>query len=184
MMTVRATEPAGPTARFDNVYDLYRNCMLNELYYGHRLRLVGKIAFWLEVIIVIGSGTSGISGWIIWTKYPASAALWGIIAGAATLLAALKPVLQTDAKIKRYSVLFSDYRQLALSMKMVVERINEESGIPNELGNEIDRIRARYLTLSVDDDPRPDASFVESLQGEINRRAPPSTFLYPLRPRT
>jgi hypothetical protein len=182
MITAKATDPHGPTARFDNVYDLYRDCMLNELYYGHRLKLFGRIALWLEIIIVIGSGTSGVSGWIIWTKYPASAALWGIIAGAATLFAAIKPVLQTDAKIKRYSALFSGYRQLALSMKMVVEGINEAGGIPNELSKEIDRIRARYRTLSVDDDPRPDASFVESLQGEINRRVSPSTFFYP--PRT
>jgi hypothetical protein len=175
-MAVKITNPA---ARLDNVYDLYRNCMLNELYYGLRLKLFLQIGFWIEVGIAIGSGTSGVSGWLIWTKYPDSALLWGIIAGTATLLAALKPVLRTDMKIKRYSALFSNYRQLALSMKMVVEGISEAGGIPRELDKEIDHIKARYRILSADDDPNPDGQLVDSLQDVINLKAPPSTFYYP-----
>jgi hypothetical protein len=105
--------------------------------------------------------------------------LWGIIAAASTLLAALKPVLQTDAKLKRYSTLFSGYRQLSISMKVVVDEIAEAGGIPREIDREIDRVRARYRTLSVDDDPRPLSKLVARLQDEINRRVPASTLFYP-----
>jgi hypothetical protein len=175
----RQQEPGNPLARFDRIYDLYRSCILNELYYGRRLNLFTRSGLWLDIVIIIGSGTSGVAGWIIWTKYPALAALWAVIAAASTLLAALKPVLHTDAKIKRYSSLFSAYRQLAISMKMVVDDIGETRAIPREIEREIDRIRARYSTLSVDDDPRPSPKVVERLQAEVNRRVPTSTLFYP-----
>ncbi len=180
-----ATTPkasGNPLAKYDQVYDLYRNCVLNELYYGTRLNLFSRTGFWLEIVIVVGSGTSGVAGWIIWTKYPAAAALWGVIAGTATLLAALKPVLQTDAKIKRYSSLFSAYRQLAISMKVVVDEIAEAGEIPPEIDKEIARIRTRYKTLAVDDDPRPSPRLVEALQSEVNRRIPASSLFWPPAP--
>ena len=130
MAAIRRQNPGNPLARFDGIYDLYRDCTLNQLYYGHRLNWFTRAGLTLEIVIVIGSGASGVAGWIIWTKFPAAAAIWGAIAAAATLLAALKPILQMDAKIKRYSSLFSAYRQLALSMKMVVDEIAEAAEYP------------------------------------------------------
>ena len=105
--------------------------------------------------------------------------LWGIIAGAATLLAALKPVLQADAKIKRYSALFSAYRQLGLSMKATVDSIADAEGIPKELEREIERVRHRYRSLSVDDDPRPSRRLLSKLQDEVNQETPAHTLFYP-----
>jgi hypothetical protein len=175
----RPPEPNNSLARLERVYDLYRDCILNQEYYGYRLNLFSRAAFWLEVSIVIGSGASGVSGWIIWTRYEAFAALWGVIAAGSTLLAALKPVLQTDAKLKRYSRLFSAYRQLAISMKVVVDEIAENGGISRDIDREIERVRARYRSLSADDDPRPSHKLVEQLQVEINKRVPLSSLFYP-----
>jgi hypothetical protein len=128
----------------------------------------------------MGSGASGVSGWIIWTSYPALKGLWAVIAAASTLLAALKPALQVDTWIKRYSALFSAYRQLAISMKILVEDIHEAGTISKDADKEINRIRARYRTLAVDDDPRPSQRVVQRLQAEVNRRVPPESLFYPL----
>ena len=98
MVATQRREPGNHLARLDRIYDLYRSCILNELSYGHRLNLFTRSGLWLDVIIIIGSGTSGVAGWIIWTKYPALAALWAVIAAASTLLAALKPVLGTGTR--------------------------------------------------------------------------------------
>jgi hypothetical protein len=166
--------------RLDHIYDLYRNCILNELYYGDRLNLFTRSGLWLEVIVVVGSGTSGVAGWIIWTKYPALAALWAVVTAASTLLAALKPALRTDAKIKRYSSLFSAYRQLAVSMKAVVDEIAEVGGIPREIERDISRVRTRYRALVAEDAPRPSPKLVGQLQAEVNRRVPASLLFYPL----
>jgi hypothetical protein len=179
MTAPRQQEQGSSFARFDRVYDLYRDCILNQEYYGYRLSLFSRIAFWLEVTIVVGSGASGVAGWVIWTKYPASAALWGVIAAASTLLAALKPVLQTDTKLKRHSSLFSAYRQLAISMKVVVDEIAEFGDIARDVDREVGRVRARYRSLSVDDDPRPSSRLVAQLQAEVDRRVPASSLFYP-----
>lgn len=178
-MPAGSKDAAMPIAKYDSTYDLYRNCVLNELYYGRRLSLFSRAGFWLEIIIVIGSGASGVSGWVIWTRYPNLAVVWGVIAAAATLLAALRPVLQTDAKIKRYSKLFSGYRQLALSMKMVVEAIAEDGGLGKDLGKEVDRIAARYRNLALDDDPSPSRTTIVRIQNEINARIPPTSLFFP-----
>ncbi|MBV8094828.1 MAG: hypothetical protein JO110_16700 [Acetobacteraceae bacterium] len=166
-------------AKLDRIYDLRRNCLLNELYYGHRLHLFSSGAFWLEILIVTGSGASGVSGWIIWTVYPALKVAWGVIAAIATFLAALKPVLRVDARIKRYSVLFSGYRQLSLSMGVVVEDIAEAHTVPPDVEKEVDRLRARYRTLAADDDPKPSTKLVQQLQNEVNRRVPVERLFYP-----
>jgi hypothetical protein len=181
-MAAGPQEMVSVIARYDRIYDLYRNCILNELYYGRRLKLYSRLGFWLEIMIVIGSGTSGISGWFIWTKYPQLGFVWGVIAAVSVLLAALKPAFKTDTHLKRYSSLFSAYRQLALSMQSAVEEIAENSGIRPGTEREIDRIRTRHRNLSVDDDPSPPTKLVTVLQDEVNTRVPPSSFFYPSAP--
>lgn len=178
-MTPPARQDGAAPARFDRVYDLYRNCLLNQAYYGHRLASFTRLAFWLEIVIVVGSGASGVSGWIIWTRYPTSGALWAAIAALSTVLAAVKPVLQTDAKLKRYSTLFAAYRQLSLGMQTVVDDIAEAEGIPRETEREVGRIRDRYRSLSADDDPIPSRRLVARLQEEINTKVPPTSLFYP-----
>jgi hypothetical protein len=72
-------------ARLDRICDWRRDCLLNELYYGHRLNLFSRTNLWLDAVIVIGSGASGVSRWVIWTTYPELKVIWAVIAAAATL---------------------------------------------------------------------------------------------------
>ena len=181
-MAAGPQEMGSVAARYDRIYDLYRTCILNELYYGHRLKLFSRMGFWLEIIILIGSSASGVSGWIIWTKYSQLGFVWAFIAAVSVLLAALKPAFKTDAHLKRYSTLFSAYRQLALSMQMAVEEITEHGGVRPGTEREIDRIRERCRNLSVDDDPIPSSNLITALQDEVNKRVPPSSFFYPSAP--
>ena len=179
MATEHPQEQGNPFARIDRIYVLYRNCMLNELYYSYRLKLYSRVGFWLGIITFIGSSASGVAGWIIWTKYPAMAVLWGIIAGTSAVLAGLKPILQTDAKIRRYGSLFAGYRQLQLSMKDAVDDISEARGIPRETERDIERVRKRYRALQVDDDPTPPPKLIKRLQAEVNNRVDISSLFYP-----
>jgi hypothetical protein len=177
-----SSAPIDLIAKLDRIYDLRRNCLLNELYYGRRLSLFSRLSLGLEVVVVVGAGTSGVSGWIIWTTYPGLKAVWALIAAVATLLAALKPVLNIGARIKRYGTLFSGYRQLSISMAGVVEDIAEAHGVPAEIERDVDRVRSRYRTLAADDDPRPAAKLIQSLQDEVNRRVPVTSLFYPTGP--
>jgi hypothetical protein len=167
-------------AKLDRIYDLRRDRLLNELYYGHRLSFFSRMNLWLDAVIVIGSGASGVSGWVIWTTYPELKVIWAAIAAASTLLAALKPVLHTDTQVKRYSVLFASYRQLSLSMAGIVEEIAETRGVSVELEREINRVRTRYKILAGEDDPKPSSKLVRRLQSEVNGRVPVNSLFYSL----
>jgi hypothetical protein len=171
--------PTDVVAKLDRIYDLRRNCLMNELYYGRRLSEFTRISLWLETWIVIGSGASGVSGWVIWTTYPEFRAGWAAVAAIATLLATLKPVLHIDARIKRYSVLFASYRQLSISMAAVVEDIAEDHRVSQETERDVNRVRTRYRSLAVDDDPKPFAELVRQLHSEVNVRVPTSSLFYP-----
>jgi hypothetical protein len=166
-------------ARLDHIYDLRRDCLLNQFYYGHRLNLFIRIGFWLEVIIVVGSGASGISGWIIWTTHPELKAIWAVVAATATLLAALKPVLTIDARIKRYSMLFVSYRQLSLSMAAISEEIREAGRLTEDIKRDVARIRSRCSDLAVEDDPAPSEKLVRRLMARVIARVPAESLFYP-----
>jgi hypothetical protein len=167
-------------SKLDHIYDLRRDCLLNELYYAHRLSVFSRINLWLELVIVIGSGASGISGWVIWTTYPQLKMVWAVIAAAATLLTALKPALHIDAKIKRYSMLFINYRQLSVSMDSVVQEISEVRGLTSQIERDSSRARARYRNLAAEDDPKPSTELVLKLQSEVGRRIPVDSLFYPV----
>ena len=166
-------------AALDRVYDLRRNCQLNEAYYGCRLASFRRLAVLLEVTIVLGSGASGISGWVIWTTAPHLGSVWAAIAAVATVLAAIKPAIQLDKAISRYSALFSGYRELSLASSDVVEDIAQHRQITHDTQREITRIRERYRKLAEDDYPKPSARLVGRLQEEVNRRTPLDGLWYP-----
>lgn len=177
----REREDAESVAQLDGIYDLYRNCLLNQLYYSYQLTLFSRVSLWLELVIVIGSGASGVSGWVIWTSYPGLKPIWAAIAAFATLLAATKPILNIDARVKRYSTLFSAYRQLVINMAEIVEGIREARRVTPEIKRDVHHVRTRYRILAADDDPKPSAKLVTKLQTEVNRRIPPDSLLYPPR---
>jgi len=167
-------------AKLDRIYDLRRNCLLNQLYYGHRLRLFSRINLWLDALIVIGSGASGVAGWVIWTMYQELRAVWAVIAATATLLTALKPVLHIDGRVKRYNTLFASYRQLSMSMAVIVEDIIEARCLSSELERQVHRLQGQYFGLATaDDDPKPSARLVRQLQSEVNKQIPVDSLFYP-----
>jgi hypothetical protein len=171
--------PGDAVAKLDRIYDLRRNCLLNELYYAHRLNFFTRMNLWLDAVIVIGSGASGVSGWVIWTTYPELKVIWAVVAATATLLAALKPVLHVDAQVKRYSVLFASYRQLSISMAAAIEEIIETRGVSPQVERDVNRVRTRYASLAGDDDPKPSKKLVRRLQSEVNSRIPVGSLFYP-----
>jgi hypothetical protein len=177
----RRNEPvaSNTVAKLDRIYDLRRDCLLNELYYGYRLSLFSRINIWLDVVIVIGSGASGVSGWVIWTTYPQLKAIWAVIAATAILLTALKPVLHIDTRVKHYGILFASYRQLSMNMAGIVDELAEARRVSLELEREVSRVRTRYRAMAADDDPKPSPKLVENIQSEVNKRIPVDSLFYP-----
>jgi hypothetical protein len=166
-------------AELDIIYDFRRTCLLNELYYARRLVKFSRIGLALEIAIIVGSGASGVSGWFLWSTGPELRTIWGGIAALSTLLAAIKPAIQIDRRIRRYSELFSSYRELSLSMATFVEDIVQFHGTTSEMAREVARLRARYRKLGENDDPQPSGRVIKLLQEEVKRRVPVESLWYP-----
>jgi len=78
-------------------------------------------------VVVVGSATSGVSGWAIWS-WGYGQHIWLAIAAMATLLAAPKPVLQINKKIELYGKLLGGHRANYLAAQALGRVFNWCSG--------------------------------------------------------
>jgi hypothetical protein len=98
-------------------------------------------------VVVVGSATSGVSGWAIWT-WGYGQHVWLVIAAIATLLAALKPVLQINKKIELYGKLFGGHRANYLAVQVLVERIQAQRAFTPGMQAVYRAIHGRYVDLA------------------------------------
>jgi hypothetical protein len=155
------------------IYDFYRTCLLNVKYYGHRLHRANQFSVTSEIVVIAGSATSGISGWAIWT-WGYGKDVWILVVSAATLIAAIKPVLQINKKIELYSKQFGGHNSNYLAMKNLVERIQAKRFLAPELEAEYRSIYERYEELARDDDPAPSKKLLTRFQLEVEEQIPAS----------
>jgi len=90
--------------RLRRVYNEYRTSLLNVKYYGYKLCWAERVNLFCELAIGI-SAASSVSGWVIWGT-GTGRYIWSIVAGAAALSAALKPILPLTKNISTYSKLY------------------------------------------------------------------------------
>lgn len=164
--------PVNQRASLQQVYDLYRTSLLNVKYYGYKLTVANRCNTIAEIVVVVGSATSGVSGWAIWTwGYGQNA--WLVIAALATLLAALKPVLQFNKKIELYGKLFGGHRANYLAAQALVERIQAQQGFTPGMQAVYRAIHGRHVDLARDDEPSPSRRLLARFQSEVNTQIPP-----------
>src|SRR5262245_21201645 len=88
------------------IYDQYRTSLFNVKYFGHVLSQAQKINLLSEILVAIGATTGGaIAGWSIW-KQELAAPVWAVIAGAAAVIATIKPIIRLPEKVERFSKLY------------------------------------------------------------------------------
>jgi hypothetical protein len=167
------------SATLEMFYDFYRDCALNEEYYGLRAHRLDRAGFWLEIATFLGSTGSGISGWGIWTMYPQAKNVWLAIAAIVAVVSSVKPLFQLSKKAERYHKLFGEYRAATVTMQDIVQRIAAARGVTADIEREYRQLRQRYRTLSVEDDPRPNSKLVQRLQQRVNNRIPADEFWLP-----
>lgn len=133
-----------------DLQDAYRTELLNRLYYGHRLATVRRWNYALEVGLAVGT-SSAIGAWTIWQGEWNS--VWATIAGAAALLAILKPILRLPTQIERYSKLFVEHGVLFYELGTLVRDVTIRRFVTPEIEGAYRRLQQRIRGLSVDDDP-------------------------------
>ena len=161
-------------ASLQQIYDLYRTSLLNVKYYGYKLTVTNRCNAAADIVVVVGSATSGVSGWAIWS-WGYGQDVWLAIAAFATLLAALKPVLQINKKIEMYGKLYGGHRANYLAVQALVERVQAERAFTPGLQAGYRAIYGRYTDLARDDEPNPSRRLITRFQSEVNVQIPAAT---------
>jgi hypothetical protein len=174
---VVATPPDTVSCALARIYDKYRTSLLNVKYYGHKLIWAQRFNLYMELVIAV-SACSGVSGWAIWGR-EGGALVWSLIAGAAALLAAIKPVLPLAKNISTYSKLYGGYNSNYLALKDLVERIAIYQNLSKEIEEEFDRVCKQHRDLAMDDDPKPSTRLIVRFVKEVNSQIPTSQLWCP-----
>ena len=98
------------------IYDDYRTALLNRKYYGERLHKYRTINRTVEFVIAAGATGSSIAAWAIWGSETGQIA-WASIAGASSLIAIGKPIVNITGDIERYTKLYAGYSTIFLQIK-------------------------------------------------------------------
>ena len=105
--------------------------------------------------------------------------MWAIIAGAATILAVIRPAFQLSNNIERYSRFRATYSDIYLSLKSLVADIQVTHEITDEMYKRYERILFRIRATAPEDDPEPNKKLLTRLQNEVNNEIPPESLWYP-----
>ena len=170
--------PESVDASLQRMYDFYRTSLLNTKYFGYKLHQSNYVYVVSEILIVLGSAASGVSGWAIWT-FGVTKEAWLVVAGISTLILAIKPILQLNKKIERYSRLFTGHNANYLSMQDIVQRIAINQGVSPDIEREYNQLYRRYIELSNHDDPNPSNKLVKRLMLEVVDQIPPDRLWWP-----
>jgi hypothetical protein len=172
------TEDARIKNRLLELYDLYRDSMLNQKYYGIRLHQITRLNLFVEISIAVTATSSGIAGWKLWEQ-DAYREIWAVIAGATTILAVMRPILSLSKIAERYERLFAGYQRLFLSLKALAAKVQDQQTMTLDDLRELRELRAQIAELTEKDDPRPSPRLLSRLRSEVNETIPPHSLWLP-----
>jgi hypothetical protein len=160
------------------IYNRYRSAALNKDYYGCLLAEYQRWNTWLEFAIAIGAAGSGISGLAVW-HYDTGKTLWAMITAISSLLAIVKPFLQLNKKVERYSKLFTGHQDNYLSLTVLVSKIRRRRQLTLEMIQEFEGAENRYIELARDDDPAINLTLATKCEARVREQIPDSALWYP-----
>lgn len=158
------------------LYDRYRTAHYNALYYGERLSSERKKNRYIEITVAFttpgaigGVAIFGVgeNDWIV---------LLGIVA---SILAAIKPILNISDNIQRYTRLFNSYKEIVSELKLLVEKVRSDQDFTDEARYRFASQAKKMGDLDALDDPKMDAVREKRCYDKVNEMFPPSYFWHP-----
>jgi hypothetical protein len=165
-------------AELAEIYNLYRSAALNKDYYGALLSRYQVYNTTLEILIAVGATSSGISGLTVW-QLGYGKAVWATITLVSGLLAVVKPFLQLNKQIERYSRLFTGHLDNYLAIGSIVTKIRRRQELTPEMLQQFEAAEQRYIELSREDDPSPVPSIHKRCDDAVRLAHPDESFWYP-----
>ena len=127
----------------------------------------------LEVFLAVGT-SSAIAAWAIWKTGPGTT-IWAILAGAATLVAIVKPLLQLPNQIQTYTKLFTGLGDLYFDLTIIFHEIKKSAAFETEQQQNFELSMKRLRELQQHDEPRPNTKLLKRYYEEVNKEIPPSS---------
>jgi hypothetical protein len=160
-----------------DIYDEYRNALMRSKYYAYRLKTYKTYNKLLEIVLAVG--TSGVVGALaIWqTGYGKDA--WAVVAGLSAILVIIKPIINLQDKIEKYSTLHAVHESIFEDIKRLVIDINTTRSLSAEIERLFVFIRTRYGALGLVSDEIPKKRLVRKCYNEVNREIPPESLWMP-----
>lgn len=161
----------------DQIYAVYRDCALNQEYYGRKLVRFQRVDTTMEIGIALFASGSALSSLLKAT--PIMEAWWPLLAAISAVLALAKPILRLNKKVAAYSRLFTGHLDNYLQMRRLVMLITRKQTLNDEMRRQFERALTKYLELSRDDDPAPSKRLVARCEEIVSNRIPPNSLWYP-----
>lgn len=151
------------------IYDEHRDSLFNCMWFETKLTSLQRTVLTLEVLIVIGTSTTGIAGWAFWNQ-PGFANAWAALAGIAVTTSLLKPIFKLDDRLTQLAKLYAKYARISNDYKHLVRDVASRQNIDDEI-----LVRHKLLRSSTDEIeavPQRSERLRERVREAINREWP------------
>lgn len=164
--------------RLEQIYIAYRTASMNHKYYAYRLASYGKINWVYEVTVAIGSSTSAVAAWPVWSTHTGGG-VWAVFTGVVGLCVVLKPFLHLSQKVEQYGQLYLGYKDLYHDLKKVVSAVRLKKTLSKENEKMLINAESRIAQLDRIGEVKPSARLRRKTFDEVNLEIPPDSLWYP-----
>ena len=159
-------------AQLIQIYNLYRNALMNQLYYARRLDELQRRNLVSEVLLSIGTGSFGT---LAVFRGDVGRHVFLYLAALSAFLSILRPILQWPKKIEQYSQLFVGYSDLYFDIQRIVQEVTAYEYLADEQVKVFNQARERFRKLSLRDEPVPSKRKLAACKAEVLIRIPAKT---------
>ena len=158
------------------LYDRFRDAHYNAFYYGEALSSERRKNRRFEIAVAFT--TPGAIGGLVAFGGTQEVVALGV---GASILAAVKPILNISDNIQRYTRLFNSYKEVAAELKLLVEKVRSDQDFTEEARLRLLSQAKRMGDLDALDDPKMDTIREKECYDRVNKMFPPSYFWHPLK---
>ena len=152
-------------------YDMLRTGRLGALYYENRLWWANCWHLIFEIAIAVSATSSGVAAWALW-KNGIGVPLWGLITGASTLAAILKPILAPAKHIETSTRRHQGWHSFFFTADKLILAIRTEGEFTKETRKRFDTLYDRMVALHLDDAKCPSERVLKKIQSKVNEQLP------------
>lgn len=160
------------------IYDDQRTALYNCKFFEAKIEKYQFGAMWLDIVIAIGTSTTGVAGWALWSQ-PTFSAIWVVIAGSAATLAVIKPILQLDGKLVKFTKLYGEYGRLSTEYINLVSDIGESQSITKDFVKR--HAELRKAAGNIEMVPQTPKTLKQQVEKEVNEEWPITRYWSPTR---